>query len=789
MSLLIDLQRQRPPASAGSKALNLYRLYRSGKRIPRTFVCRGDAYKRYLANDVSLVEELRRELARNLASEKLYAVRSSANIEDSLDRSFAGQFKSVLNVRGVDAILQAVWSIWGTARSDAVRAYLERQNVAPQQLLMGVVIQEMVRAQCSGVALSRNPVTGADEVVVESVQGLGDALVQGGVTPQRWVNKWGSWLVKPQSDSTPLQVIQELVDQTKAIAKRFKSQVDIEWAYDGRDLYFLQMRDITTLSRHNVYSNHISKEMLPGIIKPLIGSVNLPLVGGTMIRLLHELTSCREMPPEDLIKLLYYRVYFNMGALGRLFEEVGMPAESVELMMNALPEGATKPSMRPTMKTLLRLPTMLKFAIEKWNFTIPMRRALPVLQSQLDTFDYKHVGGLTDQELVAETERLYKVLQQLIYYNKTCQILMGMFNLGLKRSLAKRGVDFKDFDLMEDYAGMEAYDPIPHLHELNRQFQTLSTECQQQIRNTTYSEFMAMTGLGDFQSSFSTFLEQFGHLSDNGNDFSVMPWRESPDMVKQLIADFVPDKQNSGSKVRASEIRMSLWMRALYERAREFRFLREQVSSMYTFGYGLFRYYYLAMGRSLARRGWLETADDIFYLTRSEVRQAMLSLEPLADYGGVVRGHKLDIERYRNIPLPSTIYGDAVSPIPDPSLEKLVGIPTSVGCYTGRTVSVRGIRDFPKVNQGNVLVIPYSDVSWIPLFARVGAVISESGGLLSHSSIVAREYNIPAVVSAEGAMRLKDQTLVTVNGQTGEIVIHRSDEETVPRSGVDYASP
>lgn len=772
MNLLIDLQGKRPPVASGSKALNLYRLYRSGRRIPRTFICSWEAYQRYLANEVSLVEELRAELASYLSPEKPYAVRSSANIEDSPDRSFAGQFKSVLNVCGVDAVLQAIWSIWGTVQTPAVIAYLERQKIAPQQLYMAVIIQEMVSAQWSGVALSRNPVTGADEVVVESIQGLGDSLVQGGVTPQRWVNKWGNWLVKQESDPTQLPVIQDLVEQTKAIAKRFKSHVDIEWAYDGRDLYFLQMREITTLNRHNVYSNHISREMLPGIIKPLIGSINIPLVGGTMIRLLHELTGCKQMPPEDLIKLFYYRVYFNMGALGRLFEEVGMPAESVELMMNVLPDGATKPSMRPTLKTFLRLPIMLKFAIEKWNFNIPMRRVLPKLQTQLDTFDYRYADELNDQELITEAERLYQVLLDLIYYNKTCQILMGMFNLGLKRMLAKKGVDFKDFDLMEGYEGVNAYDPNPHLHELNRQFQMLSPEVQQRIRESTYSEFMTMTGLDDFQSSLSTFLEQFGHLSDNGNDFSLKPWRESPDLVKQLITDFIPDKQSTSSKVRASEIRMSLWMHALYARAREFRFLREKVSSMYTFGYGLFRYYYLAMGRILTQRGWMDSPEDIFYLTHSEVKQAMLNHEPLADYKSLALEHKLEIEQYRSIPLPSTIYGDVALPIVDPSFEKLVGIPTSIGSYTGRTVSVRGILDFPKVQQGQVLVIPYSDVSWTPLFARVGAVISESGGLLSHSSIVAREYNIPAVVSAEGAMRLEDQTLVTVNGQTGEVVIH-----------------
>jgi pyruvate,water dikinase len=95
-----------------------------------------------------------------------------------------------------------------------------------------------------------------------------------------------------------------------------------------------------------------------------------------------------------------------------------------------------------------------------------------------------------------------------------------------------------------------------------------------------------------------------------------------------------------------------------------------------------------------------------------------------------------------------------------------------MGRYTGPVRVARGIQDFSKVERGDVLVIPYSDVGWSPLFARVGAVIAESGGLLSHSSIIAREYGIPAVVSVNGAMNLRDHTLVTVNGYTGEIILH-----------------
>lgn len=80
------------------------------------------------------------------------------------------------------------------------------------------------------------------------------------------------------------------------------------------------------------------------------------------------------------------------------------------------------------------------------------------------------------------------------------------------------------------------------------------------------------------------------------------------------------------------------------------------------------------------------------------------------------------------------------------------------------------------MKDGDVLVVPFSDVGWTPLFARAGAVIAESGGMLSHSSIIAREYGIPAVVSVSGALSLPDDTCVTVDGFTGEITVHNFQE-------------
>jgi len=194
---------------------------------------------------------------------------------------------------------------------------------------------------------------------------------------------------------------------------------------------------------------------------------------------------------------------------------------------------------------------------------------------------------------------------------------------------------------------------------------------------------------------------------------------------------------------------------------------------LYTHGYGLFRYYFLALGEHFVKRGLIDTSEDIFYLTFSQVRDLVNGKTPAEDLRLEITRHKKDMERFENILVPTVIYGDEIPPVREPNMDVLSGIPTSIGHYTGKVKVVKGIQDFTKVNHGDVLVIPYSDVGWTPLFARAGAVVAESGGLLSHSSIVAREYNIPAVVSVEGATLMPDETTVTVDGHKGEVLIHK----------------
>ena len=138
----------------------------------------------------------------------------------------------------------------------------------------------------------------------------------------------------------------------------------------------------------------------------------------------------------------------------------------------------------------------------------------------------------------------------------------------------------------------------------------------------------------------------------------------------------------------------------------------------------------------------------------------------------MVQERKDELSSCENISPPEIIFGDEPLPVETEVGETLKGTPTSKGYYQGPVKVVRGLQDFGKLEKGDVLVIPYSDVSWTPLFVHAGAVIAESGGLLSHSSIVAREYGIPAVVSVPRVCEIADYTLVSVDGFRGQVSIH-----------------
>jgi phosphoenolpyruvate synthase/pyruvate phosphate dikinase len=285
---LILLKGREDLNAIGMKAANLLRLKQMGFRVPVTYVIPWHVQARQKEGHGQDLSSLKGDVLRIVEAHKSYAVRSSANVEDQFEKSYAGQFQSLLDVRGPEAIMEAITSVWESLDSSEAREYSKGQGLSETGLRMSVILQEMVEPVISGVAFNRNPLTGIRETVVEAVRGPGTALLQEGVTPYRWIYHNGEFTSCPESTDMPLSVLEKVVEETRAIARKARIDVDLEWVWDGHQVMWVQMRRITTLSQVKLYSNRISKEMQPGLVKPLIWSVNIPLVNGVWIDMLTE---------------------------------------------------------------------------------------------------------------------------------------------------------------------------------------------------------------------------------------------------------------------------------------------------------------------------------------------------------------------------------------------------------------------------------------------------------------------------------------------------------------------
>ena len=362
-----------------------------------------------------------------------------------------------------------------------------------------------------------------------------------------------------------------------------------------------------------------------------------------------------------------------------------------------------------------------------------------------------------------------------------------MFYSGLlQKELKKVGVDFKDFDLLIDPHDLSRYDPSPHFKQLNEDFRKLDAQIQNKILSGNYQEFKEIDGINEFRGEVYRFMDHFGHMSDSGNDFSEATWRENPELILKLIANFKVTEDKIMKVMDFEKVPFHGFHRwvvsHIYRQTREFVLFREKISFVYTFGYGLFRDYFLSLADHFVSRGILDRPEDIFCLYYEEIKEITVSEQLTKNYRELIKQREAEMEKSRDYYLPPIIYGDQVPPLHAADVKKLTGFSTSGGYYTGKVKVVNRISEFHKIQEGDVLVVPFTDVSWTPLFAKVGGVVSESGGMLSHSSIIAREYKIPAVVSVEGATQLKDDTQVTVDGYKGVVIVH------APQGDMDFPS-
>ena len=268
--MLVPLDAAYQESTFGGKAVGLGDAIRAGLRVPPG-VALGAPLVDALADgrDDALAMLLD---SKHIPSGRL-AIRSSAIGEDSADASFAGQHATKLNVVRT-RIPEAVRAVWESGRSDSALAYRQRKGL-PATPRMGIVVQVLIEPVAAGVLFTRNPVTGADERMIEATWGLGEAVVNGMVVPDLFrldaqgrlievtpgskdVKVWygdGEGTIEmpvaPELHSIPClapAVLDALHEMAERCRRVWGADLDIEWAL-GPDasVYLLQCRPITTL--------------------------------------------------------------------------------------------------------------------------------------------------------------------------------------------------------------------------------------------------------------------------------------------------------------------------------------------------------------------------------------------------------------------------------------------------------------------------------------------------------------------------------------------------------------
>jgi pyruvate,water dikinase len=277
---IVPLEKARETAIFGSKAVGLGDALRDGLPVPPGVALSGAVVEAVAAEDEKAIAKVAKAV--RLLPVPL-AVRSSAADEDGADASFAGQHLTLLNVPSADEVPAALREIWWSANSDSAITYRQRVGLFTRPSV-GVVIQTLLDPDVAGVMFTQNPVTGADERVIEASWGLGEAVVAGLVIPDTFrVDRSGRVLerragrkqVAIRSVATGGTVEEKVAadraeqlclddDQLEKLAQLalrceqvYGMARDIEWAFADGTLYLLQCRAVTTGASHE-------KESAPG---------------------------------------------------------------------------------------------------------------------------------------------------------------------------------------------------------------------------------------------------------------------------------------------------------------------------------------------------------------------------------------------------------------------------------------------------------------------------------------------------------------------------------------------
>jgi pyruvate,water dikinase len=762
----------------------------------------------------SLVEEIREHCGMGA-----WAIRSSS-IEEDGERSFAGQQGTLLNVVGSDAVADAIKNVWASLYDHNALSYRARLAVDDIPKSMGVVLQRMIVPNISGVLFTRNPVTcDQGEAVLSVAAGLGTTVVQGLQTDTYYLERPSGYLKRIESPGTedPKKLLTEthlkmfagMCDQLEA---HLQGGVDVEWGSTDGKFMILQIRRITAEalhSRESIWSNVNVGEALPGVASPLTWSI-LRDFSNRGFRYAFGSIGLDVDTDAEMVGSFYGRIYLNITEFVRVANTIPLlkPGTLVGVGGGAGSELVSDVGRKSSAKFLSRLPTTIPRVIGA-QLALPL--LAPVWQdyfsAQCQAFFEKDLYRVSQRGLEDELRTIQRLFERtgLVLLSISGNFLLSyVITTEFLKLFGLRGRI--GHEKLLQGLNVSSSEPGKALLELGRIARRsmrlrriLSLPTEDLLKELRHNE--RYPDVQHFLSKLSAFQKEFGHRAPREAELSTPRWREDPQFVFDTMRGFLnaPHLPSPQEEVREAEIaRKELdtlisqvlvpgtqnFFRLLLHMTRENASRRESMRAKVVDGLDMYRRFFLECGRRMVQMSVLRHPEDIFYLRMDEIESWVKDASHGRHFRRYVLMRRALSDVFKSLPDPPstfTLVGDKITSVSDSSIntdgpvQELFGLSASPGRVTGRARVVLKPENVTLL-PGEILVVPYADVGWTPLFISAGGVIMELGGPLSHASIVAREFRIPAVVNVHNprvTQSIKTGDLVTVDGDRGLVILHK----------------
>ncbi|MCU1920435.1 PEP-utilizing enzyme [Enterococcus faecium] len=743
------------------------------------------------------------------------AVRSSATAEDLPDASFAGQQETYLNIQGENEVLDAVKRCWVSLWTARAIAYRVKNGIKQEIVALAVVVQKLVFSDASGVMFTLNPINGRrSEMIVNAAWGLGESVVSSLVTPDTIVvDKNAERIVSYEAANkeimtvrtsdgteeipTPEQLrkkhaltrnqVMRLTQLGKKIEKYYEMPMDVEWALEKDKLYIVQARPITVLppewtlpEKDVIYTKGSLAEHLPNPVTPLFATLGLEIVNRASALLWIDMfgKSAKKLLPEN-------------GAYTIINGYVYLSANSKPFLI------AVK-SLSP--RSLRRA---LTNSVARWE------TARKEFEDVIKQWEEKPMHMLNAHQIMEGIQTVF--YGACIYFTRiqltlpAASISETLFTKFFQGAARRAGItDTSVLLLGFDTIALQSEKNLWDLSEWAKQNNTLgfylksnpATKIAEDFKSSILPAEVSQEVWIEWKSRINAYFKEFGCTAYEF-DFAYATPQEILTPTFESIKAFLEEKgENPYSRQIAFEKRRKqaeneilqqigghrkkLFLKLLHW-AQNTAPMRENAIYLMGMGHPLIRRMLQEISERLLTGGAISHLDDIYWLTKTELETLITQLDkniPLSNLSEAIPARQAEHDTFRGYVSPSQLpekNKKAVShatQIQKDGKIVLTGIGTSAGVVTAPACVLNSPADFEKFQPGSILIAVTTTPAWTQLFASASAIVTDIGGPLSHSSIVAREYGIPAVMATHTATRsIKNGQMITVDGSEGTVTI------------------